>query len=176
MPDLEARVVDPVNGEDTAPGGQGELWCRGPNIMRGHLNNPQATAATVDADGFLHTGDMVTVDADGVFHVVDRLKELIKYRGHQVAPAELEAVLLTHGGIADAAVVGVHHDGGEVPKAFVVRRATHPGLDAEEVQAFVAARVAPYKKVRLVEFLDQIPKSPAGKILRKDLRRRESAM
>jgi acyl-CoA synthetase (AMP-forming)/AMP-acid ligase II len=176
MPNLEARVVDPVTGEDSAPGGQGELWCRGPNIMRGYLNNPQATAATVDADGFLHTGDIVTVDADGVFHVVDRLKELIKYRGHQVAPAELEAVLLTHGGIADAAVVGVRHDGEEVPKAFVVRRATHPPLDAEEVQAFVAARVAPYKKVRLVEFVDQIPKSPAGKILRKDLRRRESAM
>ncbi|WP_331743900.1 AMP-binding protein (plasmid) [Streptomyces sp. NBC_01136] len=176
MPNLEARVVDPVTGEDSAPGGQGELWCRGPNIMRGYLNNPQATTATVDADGFLHTGDIVTVDAYGVFHVVDRLKELIKYRGHQVAPAELEALLLTHGGIADAAVVGVHHDGEEVPKAFVVRRATHPGLDAEEVQAFVAARVAPYKKVRLVEFLDQIPKSPAGKILRKDLRRRESVM
>lgn len=176
MPNLQARVVDPVTGEDTAPGGRGELWCRGPNIMRGYLNNPEATAATVDADGFLHTGDMVTVDADGVFHVVDRLKELIKYRGHQVAPAELEALLLTHGGIADAAVVGVHHEGEEVPKAFVVRRDTHPGLDADEVQAFVAARVAPYKKVRLVEFLDQIPKSPAGKILRKDLRRRESVV
>ncbi|WP_406472093.1 AMP-binding protein [Streptomyces sp. NBC_01615] len=173
MPNLEARVVDPVTGQDTAAGGSGELWCRGPNIMRGYLNNPRATAATVDADGFLHTGDMVTVDADGVFHVVDRLKELIKYRGHQVAPAELEALLLTHDGIADAAVVGAHHEGEEVPKAFVVRRATHPGLDAEDVQAFVAAQVAPYKKVRLVEFLDQIPKSPAGKTLRKDLRQRE---
>lgn len=174
MSNLEARVVEPVTGEDAAPGSRGELWCRGPNIMRGYLNNPEATAATVDADGFLHTGDIVTVDTDGAFHVVDRLKELIKYRGHQVAPAELEALLLTHDGIADAAVIGVHTDGDEIPKAFVVRRATHPHLDAEEVQAFVAARVAPYKKVRQVEFLDQIPKSPAGKILRKALRQRES--
>ncbi|MFG2727836.1 AMP-binding protein [Streptomyces canus] len=174
MPNLEARVVDPVTGEDAAPGGRGELRCRGPNIMRGYLDNAEATAATVDADGFLHTGDIVTIDAEGAFHVVDRLKELIKYRGHQVAPAELEALLLTHEGIADAAVIGVLADGEEIPKAFVVRRATHPDLDAAEVQAFVAAQVAPYKKVRQVEFLDQIPKSSAGKILRKTLRQRES--
>ncbi|QMU78207.1 4-coumarate--CoA ligase family protein [Streptacidiphilus sp. PB12-B1b] len=173
MPSLEARVVDPETGEDVPPGARGELWCRGPNIMRGYLNNPEATGETVDADGFLHTGDIVTVDADGAFHVVDRLKELIKYRGYQVAPAELEALLLTHDAVADAAVIGAQHDGEEVPKAFVVRHPAQPGLCAEEIQAFVAERIAPYKKIRLVEFLDRIPKSPAGKILRSELRERE---
>jgi len=171
MPNIEARVVDPATGLDAAEGAAGELWCRGPNIMRGYLNNPEATARTVDTDGFLHTGDLVTADRNGIFRVVGRLKELIKYKGHQVAPAELEAVLLSHEAIADAAVVGVPDEGsGELPKAFVVRRESHPGLAAEEVLAFVAERVAPYKKVRLVEFLDRIPKSAAGKILRKELR------
>jgi acyl-CoA synthetase (AMP-forming)/AMP-acid ligase II len=174
MPSVEARVVDPVTGEDVAQGQRGELWCRGPNIMRGYLNNPEATASTVDQDGFLHTGDLVTVDRDGVFRVVDRLKELIKYKGYQVAPAELEALLLTHPGIADVAVIGVNDaQSGEAPKAFVVRSDSHPDLQADEVKGFVAARVAPYKKIRHVEFLEQIPKSAAGKILRKDLRSRE---
>jgi acyl-CoA synthetase (AMP-forming)/AMP-acid ligase II len=173
MPNIEARVVDPVTGEDAAEGAPGELWCRGPNIMRGYLNNPEATASTVDADGFLHTGDLVTADRNGIFRVVGRLKELIKYKGHQVAPAELEAVLLSHEAVADAAVIGVPDaDCGELPKAFVVRRESHPGVAAEDVLAFVAERVAPYKKVRLVEFTDRIPKSAAGKILRKELRAR----
>lgn len=174
MPGVDARVVDPATGDDTPPGERGELWCRGPNIMLGYLNNPIATAATVDEDGYLHTGDVVTVDNDGVFHVVDRLKELIKYHGYQVAPAELEAVLLTHEGIADAAVIGVSDEAGEeVPKAFVTRRNTWPDLGSDEVLEFVAARVAPYKKIRAVEFIDKIPKSPSGKILRKELRERE---
>ncbi|MFC4945263.1 AMP-binding protein [Pseudonocardia sp. GCM10023141] len=176
MPGVEARIVDPATGEDAA---RGELWCRGPNIMRGYLNNPAATAAAIDADGFLHTGDIVTIDDAGAFHVVDRLKELIKYKGYQVAPAELEALLLTHPGIADAAVIGVPAVGGEeVPKAFVVLATTRDAghdLEAAEVMAFVAERVAPYKKVREVEFLDRIPKSAAGKILRKELRNRAAA-
>ena len=176
MPNVEARVVDPGTGEDAAVGERGKLWCRGPNIMRGYLNNPGATVAAVDEEGWLHTGDLVTVDADGAFHVVDRLKELIKYKGYQVAPAELEAVLLTHDGVDDAAVVGVRdRDGEEIPKAFVVRAAISPDLDADAVMAFVAAQVAPYKKVRAVEFVDTIPKSAAGKILRKELRAREAA-
>ncbi|WP_445188419.1 AMP-binding protein [Pseudonocardia sp. Cha107L01] len=176
MPSVQARVVDPGTGLDVAPGEHGELWCRGPNVMRGYLNNPAATAATVDEDGFLHTGDLVTVDPGGVFRVVDRLKELIKYKGHQVAPAELEALLLSHEAVADAAVIGVPDpDCGEVPKAFVVRRDSHPGLDADSVLTFVAGRVAPHKKVRLVEFVDRIPKSAAGKILRKELRARQPA-
>jgi acyl-CoA synthetase (AMP-forming)/AMP-acid ligase II len=176
MPSVQARVVDPGTGRDVAPGEQGELWCRGPNIMRGYLNNPTATADTVDGDGFLHTGDIVTVDTAGVFRVVDRLKELIKYKGHQVAPAELEALLLSHDAVADAAVIGVPDpDCGEIPKAFVVRRDSHPLLDTDAVLAFVADRVAPHKKVRLVEFVDRIPKSAAGKILRKELRTRQPA-
>jgi acyl-CoA synthetase (AMP-forming)/AMP-acid ligase II len=143
--------------------------------MAGYLGDPDATAATLDDDGWLHTGDLATVTADGVFTIVDRLKELIKYKGYQVPPAELEALLLTHDDIADAAVIGVADAGGEeVPKAFVVPR---PGadLDATQVVAFVAERVAPYKKVRAVEFVDAIPKSAAGKILRRELRAREAA-
>jgi acyl-CoA synthetase (AMP-forming)/AMP-acid ligase II len=175
IPSVEARVVDPVTGRDADEGAAGELWCRGPNIMRGYLNNPEATAGAIDADGFLHTGDLVTADRNGIFRVVGRLKELIQYQGHQVAPAELEAVLLSHEAIADAAVVGVPDEGsGELPKAFVVRHESHPGLAAEDVLAFVAERVAPYKKVRLVEFLDRIPKSAAGKILRKELHARQT--
>ena len=172
---MEAMVVDPATGAELPPGERGELWCRGPNVMAGYLNDPEATAATLDADGWLHTGDLVTVDADGVFTIVDRLKELIKYKGWSVAPAELEAVLLAHDRIADAAVIGVRDaEGEEVPKAFVVPR---PGADlsAAEVTAFVAERVAPYKKVRAVEFVDAIPKSASGKILRRDLRAREAA-
>ncbi|WP_433558018.1 AMP-binding protein [Pseudonocardia xinjiangensis] len=178
-PNITARVVDPETGEDVETGEPGELWARGPNIMRGYLNNAEATAATLDADGFLHTGDIVTVSEDGVFRVVDRLKELIKYKGNQVAPAELEGALLAHEGVADAAVVGVPGpDGGEWPKAFVVPQQGYApcvaGGLAEEVMAFVAERVAPFKKVREVEFVDRIPRSSAGKILRRELRERES--
>ncbi|WP_435121812.1 AMP-binding protein [Amycolatopsis thermoflava] len=168
LPNVECRLVDSA-GRDAD---RGELWVRGPNVMTGYLNNPAATAATLDADGWLHTGDIATVTADGVFTIVDRVKELIKYKGYQVPPAELEALLLTHEGIDDAAVVGVpDEEGEEIPKAFVVRR---PGarLDAAEVMGYVAARVSPHKKVRRVEFLDAIPKSASGKILRAVLRRR----
>jgi len=139
-------------------------------VMVGYLGNPRATEDTLEPDGFMHTGDIVTVDADGVFQVVDRLKELIKYKGYQVPPAELEALLLSHPGISDAAVIGVpDEEAGEIPKAFVV---TAPGatLSEGEVIAFVAEQVAPYKKVRAVEFIDAVPKSASGKILRKDLR------
>jgi acyl-CoA synthetase (AMP-forming)/AMP-acid ligase II len=175
LPNMEAMIVDPATGAELPPGELGELWCRGPNVMAGYLNDPDATAATLDRDGWLHTGDLVTVDADGVFTVVDRIKELIKYKGWSVAPAELEAVLLTHDRIADAAVIGVRDaDGNEVPKGFVVPQ---PGADltAAEVLSFVAERVAPYKKVRMVEFVAAIPKSASGKILRKDLRAREAS-
>ena len=175
-PSMEARLVDPVTGEDLGLGERGELWLRGPNVMRGYLNNPEATAQTVDADGWLHTGDVATVDADGVYTIVDRVKELIKYKGYQVPPAELEALLLTHPKIADAAVIGIIDDGGEeIPKAFIVRQADGTDLSADEVIGFVAERVAPHKKVRAVEFIEAIPKSASGKILRKDLRARETA-
>jgi acyl-CoA synthetase (AMP-forming)/AMP-acid ligase II len=167
VPGTEARIVDPATGEDVPDGEAGELWVRGPQVMPGYLDDPGATAATI-VDGWLRTGDIARVDADEVYWIVDRLKELIKYKGYQVAPAELEAVLLTHPDVLDAAVVGVPHaEGGEAPKAFVVT--AHP-LDAEALMTWVAERVAPYKKVRAVEFVAEIPRSPSGKILRRQLR------
>lgn len=169
----EARIVDPETGRDLPTGERGELWVRGPQVMSGYLNDPVATAATLDVDGWLHTGDVAYVDEDGYFYVVDRLKELIKYKGYQVAPAELEAVLLTHPAVADCAIVRYpDEDAGEVPKAFVVSRAP---VDAETLMAYVAERVAPYKKIRMVEFIDVIPKSPSGKILRRELIARDRA-
>ena len=168
----EARLIDPETGTDAAPGERGEIWVRGPQVMKGYLNNPEATAATIDADGWLHTGDVGIIDADGHTFIVDRLKELIKYKGFQVPPAELEALLVTNPQIVDAAVIGVPDDeAGELPKAFVVRA---PGTDIsiEQIQAFVAEHVATYKQVRLVEFVDAIPKSASGKILRRELRAR----
>jgi acyl-CoA synthetase (AMP-forming)/AMP-acid ligase II len=175
LPNIECKLVDPDTGREVGPGERGELWVKGPNVMSGYLNNPEATAITLDDEGYLHTGDVATVTEEGVFSIVDRVKELIKYKGYQVPPAELEALLLTHDKIADAAVIGVRNaEGEEVPKAFVVRQASGPDLTAEDVMTFVAERVAPYKKVRVVEFIEEIPKSASGKILRKDLRAREA--
>lgn len=171
----QVRLVDIETGADIDVPSEGvsepgEVWVRGPQVMLGYLGRDDATRETVDADGWLHTGDIGTVGALGEFYIVDRLKELIKYKGYQVAPAELEALLLTHPDIVDAAVVGAPDaDGQEIPKAFVVRR-EGAGLDAAAVQAFVAEHVAPHKKVRAVEFIETVPKSASGKILRKDLR------
>ncbi|CCG01244.1 4-coumarate--CoA ligase family protein [Blastococcus saxobsidens] len=173
VPNTECRLIDPGTGQDAAEGERGELWIRGPQVMKGYLNNPDATAGTVDSEGWLHTGDVAVVDANGCYTVVDRVKELIKYKGYQVAPAELEAVLIGHPEIADAAVIGVpdKESGEELPKAFVVRA---PGSEITEdaVMAYMTEKVAPHKKVRFVEFIEQVPKSAAGKILRKDLKNR----
>jgi acyl-CoA synthetase (AMP-forming)/AMP-acid ligase II len=139
--------------------------------MKGYLNNPEATALTVDQDGWLHTGDIARVKENGSLRIVDRAKELIKYEGYQIAPAELEALLLAHPAIADAAVIPLSDDlVGEVPKAFVV---TSGLITPDEVIRFVAEHVAPYKKVRAVEIIEEIPKSPTGKILRRVLIDRE---
>ncbi|GAA3889716.1 4-coumarate--CoA ligase family protein [Saccharothrix violaceirubra] len=171
-PNMECRFVDPASGADVGVGERGELWCRGPNVMKGYLNDPEATAVTLDSEGWLHTGDVAVIDSAGAVTIVDRVKELIKYKGYQVPPAELEALLLTHPAVVDAAVVGVQvADVGEVPKAFVVR--ADNSLTEADVIAFVAEHVAPYKKVRQVEFISAIPKSASGKILRKDLRGRD---
>ncbi|HET7517665.1 MAG TPA: AMP-binding protein, partial [Actinomycetes bacterium] len=171
LPNTEMRVVDPATGADVSRGETGELLVRGPQVMKGYLNAPEATAAMLDPEGWLHTGDLGTIDEQGYVFIVDRVKELIKYKGLQVAPAELEAVLLSHPEVADAAVVR-HPDeeAGEVPKAFVVARSP---VDPEELKAFVAERVAPHKKVRLVEFVDEIPKAASGKILRRLLMDRD---
>lgn len=164
-PNTECRVVDPATGHDCEPGAPGELWIRGPQVMKGYFNKPEATAACMTSDGWFKTGDVAVVDEQGWYQIVDRVKELIKYKGLQVAPAELEALLLGHPSIADVAVIPVpDSEAGEIPKAFVVCRAP---MTADEVMAFVAERVSPYKKVRQVEFVEAIPKSPSGKILRR---------
>jgi acyl-CoA synthetase (AMP-forming)/AMP-acid ligase II len=172
VPNTEARVVDPETGTDVEPGEQGEIWIRGPQVMAGYLENPEATAATLTDDGWLRTGDIVRVDPEGNTYIVDRLKELIKYKGYQVPPAELEAVLVSHPKIRDAGVIPIPHErGGEAPKACVV---AEDGLEPDEVMAYVAERVAPYKRVREVELVDEIPKSASGKILRRVLRDQHS--
>jgi acyl-CoA synthetase (AMP-forming)/AMP-acid ligase II len=173
LPNTECRVVDPVSGAELGPGEVGEIQARGPQIMKGYLNQPDATAQTIDGGGWLHTGDLGYADEEGYFYVVDRLKELIKYKGYQVAPAELEAVLLTHPAVADCAVIPSPDEvAGEVPKAFVVLKEE---ATPEDLMAYVAERVAPYKKVRRLEFTEQIPKSLSGKILRRILVERERA-
>jgi acyl-CoA synthetase (AMP-forming)/AMP-acid ligase II len=173
LPNTECRIVDLATGEEAPAGEPGELCIRGPQVMKGYLDDPEATAATIDPGGWLHSGDVATVEDDGSVRIVDRLKELIKYKGYQIAPAELEGLLLSHPTIADAAVIPLADaEAGEVPKAFVVPSGP---LTPEEVRAFVAERVAPYKKVRAVELVDEIPKSPSGKILRRVLIEHERA-
>ncbi|MFJ4683870.1 4-coumarate--CoA ligase family protein [Streptomyces sp. NPDC088789] len=172
IPGTEMRIVsldDP--GRDLGPGERGEILIRGPQVMKGYLGRPEATAEMIDPDGWLHTGDVGRVDEDGWLFVVDRVKELIKYKGFQVAPAELEALLLTHPGIADAAVIGGHDDdGNEVPHAYVVRQPSVADLTEDEVMTYVAERVSPYKRVRRVTFIDGVPRAASGKILRRELR------
>jgi acyl-CoA synthetase (AMP-forming)/AMP-acid ligase II len=167
LPNTECRVADLVSGADAGPGDLGEICIRGPQVMKGYLNRPEATDAMIDPQGWLHTGDIGYADEDGYFFVVDRLKELIKYKGLQIAPAELEAVLLTHPAVADAAVVPYpDEEAGEVPKAFLVLKGeVEPGA----ILAYVAERVAPYKKIRRIEIIGQIPKTASGKILRRVL-------
>ncbi|MFL6203823.1 MAG: 4-coumarate--CoA ligase family protein [Acidimicrobiales bacterium] len=169
IPNTELRIVDPT-GKDLDVDEDGEVWVRGPQVMKGYLNNEAATKATIDDEGWLHTGDIGHVNADGHLFVVDRLKELIKYKGFQVPPAELEALLLTHPAVADAAVIGVpDEEAGEIPSAYVVLK---EGADvtAEDIQQFVAGQVASYKQIRKLTFIDAVPKSASGKILRRLLR------
>ena len=174
LPNTECRIVDPETGSELGPDEQGEIWIRGPQVMKGYLAKPAATAEMLTPDGWLRSGDIGHVDVDGQLFVVDRLKELIKYKGRQVAPAELEAVLLTHPAVADAAVVPLpDEEAGEIPKAFVVLRNDEQSLGdvfAQQLMDFVAKQVAPHKRIRRVEFVSDIPKSPAGKILRRLLR------
>ncbi|XP_054824074.1 4-coumarate--CoA ligase-like 6 [Prosopis cineraria] len=169
-PNMEAKVVDWNTGAFLPPGSSGELWLRGPSIMRGYLNNDEATMSTVDKNGWLHTGDVVWFDQDGYLHLSDRLKDIIKYKGYQIAPADLETVLLLHPEIADVAVAGVNvEETGEMPVAFVVKK-VGSALSQKAILDYVAHQVAPYKKVRKVVFTDSIPRSAAGKILRRQLR------
>lgn len=171
LPSTECKVADVVTGAELGPNERGEICVRGPQNMKGYLNRPDATAAMIDRDGWLHTGDVGYADDEGYFFVVDRVKELIKYKGLQVAPAELEAVLLSHPGVADAAVIGSpDEEAGEVPKAFVVLKAP---VAVSDITDYVAQRVAPHKKIRRMEIVEAIPKSASGKILRRLLVERE---
>uniref|UniRef100_I1MBZ2 Uncharacterized protein n=1 Tax=Glycine max TaxID=3847 RepID=I1MBZ2_SOYBN len=160
-PATQAMIVDPESGQSLPVNRTGELWLRGPTIMKGYFSNEEATTSTLDSKGWLRTGDICYIDNDGFIFIVDRLKELIKYKGYQVPPAELEALLLTHPAILDAAVIPYpDKEAGQHPMAYVVRKA---GSSLSETQ------VAPYKRIRKVAFISSIPKNPSGKILRKDL-------
>lgn len=167
LPNMEIQIVDVATEEPLGVGENGEVWMRGPNIMKGYLNNPEATAATLTKDGWLKSGDIGHMDEEGHLFIVDRLKELIKYKGFQVAPAELEALLLGNDAIADVAVIPKpDEEAGEIPKAYVVLKGE---LEADELMEWVAGQVAPHKKIRDVEFVSEIPKSASGKILRRVL-------
>ncbi|KAL8112753.1 hypothetical protein AgCh_020168 [Apium graveolens] len=169
-PNMEAKVVDTLTGVFKGPGSVGELWLRGPSIMKGYLNNVEETMSTVDKEGWLHTGDICYFDQNGYLYLIDRVKEIIKYNGFQIAPAELEAILVTHPKIADVAVTAARDEKtGEVPVAFVVMRHGNRVSEAELID-YTAKQVAPYKKVRKVVFTNSIPRSAAGKILRRELR------
>jgi acyl-CoA synthetase (AMP-forming)/AMP-acid ligase II len=172
VPSTEVKIVDVATGEVLRQGREGELLIRGPQIMKGYLNRPGETAACLDREGWYHTGDVGYVDPDGYFFIVDRTKELIKYKGLQVAPAELEALLVTHPAVLDVAVVRMaDEEAGEVPKAYVVLKADEASraTPPEAIMSWVAERVAPHKRIRHLEFIDQIPKSASGKILRRVL-------
>ncbi|KAI3754660.1 hypothetical protein L1987_54447 [Smallanthus sonchifolius] len=169
-PNMQAKVVDNVSGLCSSPGTIGELWLRGPGIMKEYLKNVEASCSTIDKDGWLHTGDIVYFDRQGYLYVVDRVKDVIKYKGFQIAPADLEDVLVSHPDIDDAAVIGrMDEEAGEVPMAFVVKK-PKAKITQYDVIDFVAKQVAPYKKVKKVQFVNSIPKSAAGKILRRELK------
>lgn len=169
VPNTEFRIMELDSDKDVPEGEAGELVVRGPQVTQGYLNNEEATREALIGDGWLRTGDVARVAEDGSVYLVDRSKEVIKYKGYQVAPAELEALLLTHPDVSDAGVVGYERDGLEVPRAFIVKQ-EGADISAQELMDWVAERVTPYKKVRAVEFIDQIPKNATGKILRRELK------
>ena len=168
VPGCEAKILDTETGAELGVEDEGELCIRGPNVFKGYLNNEEATAATIMADGFLKTGDIAKIDSDGFVFILDRSKELIKYKGFQVAPAELEGIIGAREEVNDVLVIPVPDDeAGEVPKAFVSLK---PGfqMTPEEVAAHVAEHVAHYKRLRGgVEIVEEVPRSASGKLLRR---------
>ena len=171
VPNTYSKIIDTESGKELGINEQGEVLIKGPHVMKGYLNNEEATKHCIDGDGWFHTGDIGYADEDGYFFIVDRVKELIKYKAYQVAPAELEAILVSHEAIADAAVIpSPDEEAGEIPKGFIVLSSE---ISAEEIMKFVAEQVAPHKKIRKIEIVDEIPKSASGKILRRVLVERE---
>ena len=167
IPNTYSKIIDTESGKELGINEQGEVLIKGPHVMKGYLNNEEATKHCIDEDGWFHTGDIGYADEDGYFFIVDRVKELIKYKAYQVAPAELEAILVSHEAIADAAVIpSPDEEAGEIPKGFIVLSSE---ISAEEIMKFVAEQVAPHKKIRKIEIVDEIPKSASGKILRRVL-------
>jgi acyl-CoA synthetase (AMP-forming)/AMP-acid ligase II len=171
VPGSEAKIVDPATGKDLSPYEEGEICIRGPHMMKGYYRNEEATRQTIDTDGWLHTGDIGKFDQEEFLYITDRCKELIKYKAFQVAPAELEALINTMEGVQDCVVIPVaDEEAGEVPRAYVVKQPDSKGqaLTEKEVEDFVAKNVSAHKRLRGgVRFTDVIPKSPAGKILRR---------
>ncbi|KAK4764359.1 hypothetical protein SAY87_013797 [Trapa incisa] len=171
----EMKIVDPETGASLPRNQAGEICIRGNQIMKGYLDDPEATERTIDKEGWLHTGDIGYIDGDDELFIVDRLKELIKYKGFQVAPAELEAMLIAHPDISDAAVVPMKDEAaGEVPVAFTVR-SNGSKISEDEIKQYISKQVVFYKRISRVFFVETIPKNPSGKILRKDLRARLAA-
>jgi long-chain acyl-CoA synthetase len=172
--DTEQKVVDIETGaQELGVGEVGEICVRGPQVMRGYWKAPEATAAAIRG-GWLHTGDIGYIDENGYVFIQDRKKEMIKFKGFGIAPAEIEALLFEHPGVADVAVIGKpDEEAGELPKAFVVRKADYTNLTAEELLEFASGRLAKYKNVQEVEFIDAIPKTASGKILRRVLKEQE---
>jgi 4-coumarate--CoA ligase len=169
------KIIDPETGASLPRYKEGEICIRGDQVMKGYLNDPKSTENTIDKEGWLHTGDIGFIDDDDELFIVDRLKELIKYKGFQVAPAELEAMLVSHPDISDAAVVPMKEEAsGEVPVAFIVK-AGDSNITEDEIKQFISKQVVFYKRIKQVFFMDTIPKAPSGKILRKDLRAKLAA-
>ncbi len=173
--DTVEKVVSLDDGRQLGPNEVGELMAQGPQVMLGYWQRPQETADTLPGDGWIRTGDIAQCDEEGYVYILDRKKEMIKYKGYQIAPAELEAVLMEHPAVLDAAVIPKRDaEAGEIPKAFILLRPGHES-GREEIMRFVEERVAPYKKVRQIEFVEAIPKTPSGKILRRELIEQERA-
>ncbi|KAB1999543.1 hypothetical protein ES319_D12G169500v1 [Gossypium barbadense] len=169
MPNCEAKIVDPETGAALPPAKPGELWVRGPLVMRGYVDNEEATVGTLDSDGWLRTGDLCYINNEGFLFFVDRIKELIKYKGYQVAPAELEHLLNSHPDVVESAVVPFSdEEAGQVPVAFVVRQ-SGSNIDESKLKHFVAQQVSPYKRIRRIMFIDSLPKNASGKVMRKEL-------
>jgi long-chain acyl-CoA synthetase len=172
--DTEQKIVDIATGlTELGPGEEGELIVRGPQVMLGYWKAPQATAEAL-RNGWLHTGDIGWRDAEGYVTITDRKKEMIKYKGFSIAPAQIEALLLEHPAVADVAVIGRPDPvAGEIPKAFVVLRPDHEQPSPGDLLAWVNGQLATYKNVRELVYIDAIPRNPSGKILRRVLKERE---